>query len=73
MELWLWGGDGSHVTVGVERHDIISDRGFLWEPGRIPAESFNWANYWRVNWTKVPIIKPLFHHLLWHISVYVAT
>lgn len=67
-----WGGDGSHVTVGVERHYIISDTGFLWEAGRIPAESFHWANYRPVNWTKVPIIKPLFHHSPWHISVYVA-
>jgi len=46
MELWLSGGDGKHVTVGVERrlygverHYVIPDMGFLWEPGRITAES----------------------------------
>ena len=35
------GRDGKRVAVGVERDYVISDRGFLWEPGRITAESFN--------------------------------
>lgn len=35
------GRDGKCVAVGVERDYVISDRGFLWEPGSITAESFN--------------------------------
>lgn len=61
MELWLRGGDGKRVTVGmerrlcrVERRYVILDRGLLWEPGRITAESFKEANYWHVIWAKVP-------------------
>lgn len=44
--MWLSGGDGKLQTVGVERrlygverHYVIPDMGFLWEPGRLTAES----------------------------------
>lgn len=66
------GGRGEMAALGWR--DITSSQigDFFWEPGRITAESFSQANYWHVSWTKVPVIKPLYHHIPWHLSAYVA-